>query len=170
MLPDPDGLYLGGGYPELHGRTLSDNVAMRRAVSDFAESGRPVYAECGGLMYLADSLTDAEGATWPMVGLLPAGVTMQSRLCIGYRQVEMTVASPLGPAGTQARGHEFHCSTLAAVPASIPRAYLTGDGRGSAPRPDGFAIGRALMSYVHLHFSSNPALAANFVEVCATRC
>ncbi|HEV8439852.1 MAG TPA: cobyrinate a,c-diamide synthase [Methylomirabilota bacterium] len=168
--PEADGLYLGGGYPELHGRALSENRSMRQAMRRFAESGRPVYAECGGLMYLAESLIDADGAAWPMVGVLPATVTMErQRLRIGYREVEITTASPLGPAGTRARGHEFHCSALGPVPASIPRAYLVGDGRTSS-RPEGFAVGRTLMSYVHLHFGSNPAMAANFVSACATRC
>jgi cobyrinic acid a,c-diamide synthase len=171
VLPEVDGLYIGGGYPELHGHRLSENVAMRRAVRAFADSDRAVYAECGGLMYLAESLTDAEGATWPMVGVLPASVTMRgSPLSIGYREVELTAASLLGRAGTRARGHEFHCSTLGAVPPWVSRAYLIGDGRGGALRPEGFAIGRTLMSYVHLHWGSNPALAANFVAACATRC
>jgi cobyrinic acid a,c-diamide synthase len=170
-LPEADGLYLGGGYPELYGSTLSANGAMRRQVRGFAESGRPLYAECGGLMYLAESLTDPEGATWPMVGLLAASARMKrGGLTIGYREVEITAPSPLGPAGTRARGHEFHRSRLTRVPDSIARVYSISDGSGAAPRAEGFAAGRALMSYVHLHFGSNPALAGSFVSACATRC
>src|SRR5207249_2829608 len=71
-LPEVDGLFFGGGYPEIHAERLSANAAMRQAVRKFAEAGRPVYAECGGLMYLAESLQDAGGSTWPMAGLLPA--------------------------------------------------------------------------------------------------
>jgi cobyrinic acid a,c-diamide synthase len=171
VLPAADGLYIGGGYPELHGRVLSENIAARQMVKAFAESGRPVYAECGGLMYLAESLTDGQGATWPMVGLLPATVTMQrTHLSIGYREVELTASSLLGPAGTRARGHEYHCSTLGPVPDSVPRAYVVSNGRGGLPWLEGYVVGRALMSYVHLHWGSNPALAANFVAACATRC
>jgi len=170
-LPEADGLYLGGGYPELHGSTLSANGAMRRQVRGFAESGRPLYAECGGLMYLAESLTDPEGATWPMVGLLAASTrTERDGLTIGYREVEITAPSPLGPAGTRGRGHEFHRSTLGALSDSVARVYSISDGRGGAPRAEGFTVGRALMSYVHLHFGSNPALARSFVSACATRC
>jgi len=122
-------------------------------------------------MYLAESLTDPEGATWPMVGLLAASVRMEpGDLTIGYREVEITAPSLLGPAGTRARGHEFHRSRLAPVPDSIARVYSIADGNGAAPRAEGFAAGRALMSYVHLHFGSNPALARSFVSACATRC
>ncbi len=166
-LPEADGLYLGGGYPELYGRALAANVPMREAVRTFAGSGRPVYAECGGLMYLTESLTDLDGHLWPMAGVLPAPVVMErGRLVIGYREVMLTSSGPLGPAGTRARGHEFHGSRLGAVPASVPRLYTVSDGHGGTPRAEGFAVGSTLMSYVHLHFGSNPALAANFIEAC----
>lgn len=169
-LPEADGLYMGGGYPELYGRPLSANVALRRQVRAFADSGRPLYAECGGLMYLAEALTDLDGTAWPMVGLLPAAVFMErSRLTIGYREVEMTASSLLGPAGTRARGHEFHRSALAPVPDSVARVYSISGGRGDGARPEGFTAGRALMSYVHLHFGSNPAVARSLVSACAKR-
>jgi cobyrinic acid a,c-diamide synthase len=166
-LPVADGLYIGGGYPELYGQELAANVAMREAVRRFACSGRPVYAECGGLMYLAESLTDLDARVWPMVGVLPAAVVMErARLVIGYRGVVLTSAGPLGPAGTRARGHEFHCSRLGDVPASVARLYAVTDGRGGAPRAEGFVVGGTLLSYVHLHFGSNPLLASNFVAAC----
>jgi cobyrinic acid a,c-diamide synthase len=167
MLPEADGLYIGGGYPELYGHELAANVPLREAVRAFAGSGRPVYAECGGLMYLAESLTDLDGHVWPMAGVLPAPVVMErGQLVIGYREVTLTAAGPLGPAGTKARGHEFHSSRLGAVPASVPRLYTVSDGRGGTRRAEGFAVGAALMSYVHLHFGSNPALAVNFIGAC----
>lgn len=163
-LPEANGLYIGGGYPELYGRELAANVPMRAAVRAFAHSGRPVYAECGGLMYLAESLTDLDGRIWPMAGVLPAPVRMdRDRLVIGYREVTLTRPGPLGPAGTTARGHEFHNSRLGDVPASVTRLYTVDDGRGSGQRLEGFVAGGALMSYIHLHFGSNPALAANLV-------
>jgi cobyrinic acid a,c-diamide synthase len=166
-LPEADGLYIGGGYPELYGRELADNAPMREAVRGFARSGRPVYAECGGLMYLAESLTDLDGRVWPMAGVLPAAVVMErGRLVIGYREVTLTSAGPLGPAGTRARGHEFHCSRLGDIPAAVPRLYAVTDGRGGTPLAEGFVIGGALLSYVHLHFGSNPALAASLVAAC----
>src|SRR5712692_4532794 len=167
VLPEADGLYIGGGYPELYGHALAANAPMREAVRIFARSGRPVYAECGGLMYLAESLTDLDGHVWPMAGVLPATVVMErGRLVIGYREVTLTSAGPLGPAGTRARGHEFHCSRLGDIPAAVARLYAVTDGRGGTPRAEGFVIDGVLLSYVHLHFGSNPALAANFVAAC----
>ncbi len=166
-LPAADGLYIGGGYPELYGRELAANAPMLAAVRTFARSGRPVYAECGGLMYLAESLTDLNGHVWPMAGVLPAPVVMErNRLVIGYREVTLTSAGLLGPEGTRARGHEFHCSRLGDIPAAVARRYAITDGGGGAPRSEGFVIDGALLSYVHLHFGSNPALAANFVAAC----
>lgn len=167
VLPEADGLYIGGGYPELYGHELAANAPMREAVRTFARSGRLVYAECGGLMYLAESLTDLDGHVWPMACVLPVPVVMErSRLVIGYREVTLTSAGPLGPAGTRARGHEFHCSRLGDIPAAVARLYAVTDGRGGTPRAEGFVIDGALLSYVHLHFGSNPALAANFVAAC----
>ena len=167
VLPEADGLYIGGGYPELYGQALAANAPMREAVKTFARSGRPVYAECGGLMYLAKSLTDLDGHAWPMVGVLPAAVVMErSRLVIGYREVELPSAGPPGPAGTRARGHEFHCSRLGNIPADVARLHAVTDRSAGTLRAEGFVIDGTLMSYVHLHFGSNPALASNFVAAC----
>ncbi|HKW93921.1 MAG TPA: cobyrinate a,c-diamide synthase [Methylomirabilota bacterium] len=166
-LPAVDGLYLGGGYPELHGAALAGNKMMREAVLAFAEAGRPVYAECGGLMYLAEALEDLDGAGHAMVGLLPATVRMRPRrLSLSYTEVTLQAGSPLGPPGTVARGHEFHFSTLDPVPASVGRAYRLRR-RGGEDGDEGYRIRNALLSYVHLHFGSNPELAAGFVRACA---
>jgi len=166
--PDVDGLYFGGGYPELDAQHLADNARCRKAVRRFAvDDGRPVYAECGGLMYLAESLEDADGRVHEMVGVLPARVTMRPpRMSLGYLGVTLTAPTPLGPAGTVARGQEFHFSTLSPVPASVPRAYGVTTPAG-ATRAEGYVVARSLMSYVHLHFASNPALARGFVDACA---
>jgi cobyrinic acid a,c-diamide synthase len=166
-LPEVDGLYLGGGYPELHARRLAENVAMRRAIRRFADSGRPIYAECGGLMYLAESLEDAGGAAHPMVGVLPTRVRMsERRLALGYTEVAFTGETPLGPSGAIARGHEFHYSSVDPVPEGVARAYRITQ-RGAERRAEGYLVGRTLMSYVHLHFASNPALAPSLVAACA---
>jgi cobyrinic acid a,c-diamide synthase len=170
VLPDADALYIGGGYPELHAGRLSGNTAMRSRIRAFAESGRPIYAECGGLMYLAESLVDGAGARWPMVGVLPAAVTMQAGLLtLGYREVVTRSPGLLGPAGTRVRGQEFHCSTLGPVPASVARVYAASDGQGGNAREEGYAVCGALMSYVHLHLGSNPEVARSFVAACARR-
>ncbi|MBI4245769.1 MAG: cobyrinate a,c-diamide synthase [Candidatus Rokubacteria bacterium] len=168
-LPEVDGLYFGGGYPELHARQLADNARALKAVGEFAAAGRPIYAECGGLMYLAETLEDLEGVPHRMVGVLPTTVRLlPRRMTLGYTEVRVAADTPLGPAGVVARGHEFHFSTIDPVPASVPRVYRL-QGRPGVERTEGYLCGRALLSYVHLHFGSNPALAANFVAACAAR-
>jgi cobyrinic acid a,c-diamide synthase len=166
--PDVDGLYFGGGYPELYAQRLADNATLRKSVRRLVlDEHRPVYAECGGLMYLAEALEDADGHVHEMVGLLPARVTMRPpRMSLGYVDVTLTAPTLLGPAGTVARGQHFHFSTLSSVPASVPRAYRVA-APGGAPRAEGYLVDRALISYVHLHFASNPTLAQRFVDACA---
>ena len=140
---------------------------MRKAVRRFAEAGRPVYAECGGLMYLAETLGDADGVAHPMVGVLPAAVRLEPRrMALGYAEVVLTRDTPIGPARAVARGHEFHYSTLDPVPAGIERVYRVAQ-RGAPARAEGYLVGRTLMSYMHLHFASNPELPRAFVAACA---
>ena len=166
-LPDVDGLYFGGGYPELHAARLARNVAARETLRRFAAAGRPIYAECGGLMYLAETLEDPDGGAHPMVGVLPTTVRMRPRrMALGYTEVTFTGSTPLGRAGAVVRGHEFHYSTLDRVPDRVARVYRLG-ARGDAERAEGFLIGRTLMSYVHLHFASNPDLPRAFVAACS---
>jgi cobyrinic acid a,c-diamide synthase len=161
-----DGLYLGGGYPELHATALAANTAMRAEVDRFARSGRPVYAECGGLMYLTEAIVDVDGAAHPMVGIFPTRARMGERLAaIGYVEVELTEGSGWAPAGARARGHEFRYSTIDPMACEVPRRYRA-ESHG-AKRADGFAAGGVLASYVHLHFHSCPELAARFVAACA---
>jgi cobyrinic acid a,c-diamide synthase len=166
-VPDVDGLYLGGGYPEVHAAALADNASVRKAVRRFADAGRPIYAECGGLMFLAESLESVDGRVHPMVGLLPAAVRMRAHgLTLGYAEVELTAPCPLGAAGSVVRGQEFHASTLGPVPSHVRRVYRV-RAPGGGERAEGYLVGRVLLSYVHLHFASNPKLAAAFVDACA---
>jgi cobyrinic acid a,c-diamide synthase len=168
-LPPVDGLYFGGGYPEMHARVLTGNASVRDAVRGFAEAGGPIYAECGGLMYLADALEDLDGVSHAMVGVLPTTVRMRPRrLSLGYTEVTLTGDTPLGAVGSVARGHEFHYSSIDPLPHTIPRAYRLRRRHG-AERAEGYLVGGALMSYVHLHFASNPELAGRFVTACADR-
>jgi cobyrinic acid a,c-diamide synthase len=167
--PEVDGLYLGGGYPELHAACLAANVPLKKAIQRFAGRGRPIYAECGGLMFLAESLEDTAGASHAMVGLLPARVRMRpGRVALGYAEVRTACATPIGVTGTVGRGHEFHASALDEVPRSVPRAYRL-VGPSGEERAEGYLVGRTLMSYVHLHFGSNPGLARAFVDECTRR-
>ena len=172
-LPDVDGLYFGGGYPELHAGELARNTSLHKAIRRFVEAGKPLYAECGGLMYLAEQLEDDQGAHHSMVGLLPTTVRMRPRrLHLGYTETMLVRDTVIGPAGAVARGHVFHFSTLDPVRATVPRAYRleserTSDPSGPGDEMEGFVVGSALLSYVHLHFASNPAIATAFVERCA---
>ena len=158
---DADGLYLGGGYPELHGARLSANRAARDGVRKMAEAARPIYAECGGLMYLAKALEDLEGRSHEMVGLLPTTVRMRPRrLTLGYTEVELAMPSILGSAGLTARGHEFHYSSL--EPAGDALSLQGRFGEGLA----GFGSPTLLASYLHLHLGADPRPADRFVATC----
>ncbi|WP_437623194.1 cobyrinate a,c-diamide synthase [Sorangium sp. So ce1151] len=112
-LPDVDGLYLGGGYPEAHAERLAENAAMRAEIRAFADSGGPIYAECGGLMYLTEAIRTLDGRAHPMVGLVPAEAVMCEKLqALGYVEVETQARTILGGAGLRFRGHQFRYSEL----------------------------------------------------------
>ena len=161
------GLYLGGGYPELYAPELAQNEAMREAIRAAHEAGLPIYAECGGLMVLTQSITDLEGKRYPMFGLLPGHSRMRKRLTMGYRLVTARRDSLLLRQGERTRGHEFHYSDWVGCPADLPYAYEIAPRQGEEVRLEGIAQGNLLASYVHLHFGAHPALAPNFVSVCA---
>ena len=169
-LPDVDGLYLGGGYPEAHASVLSHNTSMREAVASFARAGGPIYAECGGLMYLSRAIVTADAALHPMVGLIPAETVMKNRLvALGYVEVETQLPTALGPAGLRFRGHQFRYSELGAFDGPVLEPYTARKRRGGETSREGFtsATGNVVASYVHAHFASNPRVAAGFVTACA---
>lgn len=158
------GLYLGGGYPELHADQLQANESLRQQIAEQASAGLPIYAECGGFMYLCAAI-DGQ----PMCGAFPAQTKMlPRRRTLGYRQVELTSASPLGPVGTLVRGHEFHYSE-AEMPELIERCYQLSRRGGEQLGTEGYQINNVLGSYVHLHFGSNPQVAENFVKFCLNK-
>ncbi|MEF2278464.1 cobyrinate a,c-diamide synthase [Deinococcus sp. YIM 134068] len=161
--PGAGGVLLGGGYPEAHAAELAANVSMRAALRDFAASGRPVVGECGGLMYLAETLEDADGRVFEMCGALPYRTRMAPRLTLGYRDATTLAPSPLAPAGTPLRGHEFHHSVLTHAPTHP--AYTWTDAAGQRVE-EGYARGNVLASYLHLHHGADPAMAARLVEAC----
>jgi len=162
-----DGVYLGGGYPELYAEQLAANDGLKQALKDAAAGGMPIYAECGGLMYLAREIRDLEGRVHPMAGVFPFGVRMLPRLkALGYREVTLTAPGLLGPAGTTARGHEFHYSEIVGEPDGVPRLYRLTPRRGGAAVSEGYRQHRVLASYVHLHFGSNPEVARHLVASC----
>jgi cobyrinic acid a,c-diamide synthase len=163
------GLYLPGGYPELYGERLMANAGLLAALRRAAQAGLPVYAECGGLLYLSQGIATRVGAQHAaplLAGLFPTRARMLTRRkAIGYREVTFITATPLGPAGTVARGHEFHYSELA-MPEDVPRSYRVVDRAGRPCPREGYLCGNVLGSYIHLHFASNPQLAEHFVSSC----
>lgn len=168
-----DALYLGGGFPEAHAQALSANAPLRRAVLRHAAAGRPVLAECGGLLYLCESLDGL-----PMCGVLPARASMGARLYLGYRTATTATATVVFPAGSRLTGHEFHRSTIlpgAGVAAawdlesSVPRPEAGGVGWGrdavdaGPTRREGFVRAGVHASYLHTHWAATPQVAARFV-------
>ena len=161
-LPDGlDGLYLGGGYPELHAETLTNNASMRSEIQAFSRSGKPVYAECGGFMYLTEAIVTAKEKQYPMVGVYPVVSRMQQGLRrLGYRKVQMQTTTILGTAGSHCYGHEFHYSTIGKMPDEIKRGYVLDDGRA-----EGYLRDNTLAGYVHLHWGRTPEAARYFVQM-----
>lgn len=156
------GLYLGGGYPELFAADLAANSSMRQAIRSWAEAGRPVYAECGGFMYLCQGISADGGGQHEMVGLFPVTARMRrSRAALGYRQIRLTGDTLLGSAGTMLRGHEFHYSEIEEMPAAIDRCYVLENGVR-----EGYRYKNVLGGYMHLHFGFCPQAAAAFVAAC----
>ena len=151
-----EALYLGGGFPETYAEALSANVGMRDSVRDFAARGRPVVAECGGLLYLAREL-DGQ----PMCEVLDATARMTARLTLGYREARALTDSLLAEAGEEVRGHEFHYSTIEPEAGEKPAWDLAGRG------PEGFGSGNVHASYLHTHWAATPELPHRFVR--ATR-
>ena len=167
-LPQIDALYLGGGYPELHAERLADNRGMKEAIARFASRGGPIYAECGGLIYLTEELQLLDGRSYPMVGLLPGKVTMGEKLkALGYVEVETQAPTPLGGAGTRFRGHQFRYSDLAVERQQTSLVYSVRRRRDQQTFTEGFVQGNVLGSYVHAHWASNPSIPPNFVKKAA---
>jgi cobyrinic acid a,c-diamide synthase len=168
-LPDGiRGIYFGGGYPELYAKDLSRNSALRQQIGRLCEQHMPVYAECGGLMYLTEGIL-SEAGRYPLVGALPGWCQMGQRLNMGYRELEMLRPTLLGEPGSRLRGHEFHYSNW--MPAEegnapyqiVPNASHASD---ADSRTEGYARENLLASYIHLHFAQDDRLARSFVSRC----
>ncbi|TDV70350.1 cobyrinate a,c-diamide synthase [Pseudomonas sp. LP_7_YM] len=154
QLPDADSLYLPGGYPELHHLALGQNHSMLRAIRTHHQAGKPLLAECGGMLYLLNALTDVEGLRVELVGLLDGEAVMQKRLAaLALQSVKL-------PEGTL-RGHTYHHSLTSTELTPIARGVSPNGGRGAEAV---YRDGRTTASYVHFYFPSNPqALAALFL-------
>jgi cobyrinic acid a,c-diamide synthase len=148
-----DGVIAGGGFPEVYADALTDNTPLLDDVRRFVSSGGVVWAECGGLLWLAERLDER-----PMAGVVPTTARMTTRLTLGYRRTRTTTTSPLGDHGRTLRGHEFHYSTV--EPAG---PGLCSDG-STGPAPDAWLGPRTFASYLHLHLGDDRELAAAFVS------
>lgn len=174
--PGTAGLYFGGGFPEIYAAQLAANQPLLAALRQVHAAGMPIYAECGGFMYLTEAIIDLEGRTHPLAGLVPGITRMQPHLVsLGYRLVESPGGNFLLPTGVTTRGHEFHWSTWE-LPAQDENgsqsAFITPawrirprQGEGET-KPEGYACRNLIASYVHLHFAHNLQIAPNFVQTC----
>ena len=160
-LPDVDGLYFGGGYPELYAKELSSQSRIRKQIRDVAASGMPIYGECGGMIYLCESLVDQEGVSYPMAGVLPGETEMTRRLqALGYTDASVS-DNPVVRAG-RIRGHEFHYSVTKCAP-DARFAYRMNRGKGIRDGMDGVIEYATLGSYMHAPPSFD---VTRFVESC----
>jgi cobyrinic acid a,c-diamide synthase len=180
------GIYLPGGYPEIFADTLAGNTAMKAGLRRMIDRGMPVYAECGGFIYLTKGVAadpwneggallaidksvdtqDLPPTYHDFAGIFPVTTRMLTlRRALGYREVELVADSILGPAGTVARGHEFHYSDMGMMPARIKRLFRVSRNDVDLGT-EGYRYKNCLASYIHLHFGSCPGMAAAFVESC----
>jgi cobyrinic acid a,c-diamide synthase len=138
---------------------------MHQALQAHTRAGKPIYGECGGLMYMADAIVDLQGQSFSMLGLVRGKAVMQNKLqALGYVEVTTQAPSPLGAAGTSYRGHQFRYSILQGATATQLELKVKRTGRS---QPEGYGTDNVLGSYVHAHWSSNPALAQALVRACS---
>jgi cobyrinic acid a,c-diamide synthase len=163
-VPACDGLYIGGGFPEVLASSLGKNQRMKKSVKKLAEGGIPLYAECGGLMYLTKSIHDGT-RKHPMVGLIDAETTMTKNMTLNYTKGIVSKACVISNGSHQLHGHEFHFSQLDSVPKDSKFAYTLDIGKGIKAGKDGLILYNTLASYGHLYFDSS-SYARNFVSSC----
>ncbi len=165
VLPDIDGLYIGGGFPETHLSQLASNESLRASLHDAVEGGLPVHAECGGLMYLSRGIQSAEGF-FPMVGVFPFCVTMGRKpQGHGYTLLEAVKETPFFPSGTVLRGHEFHYSRISdATEGTVECAFRVRKGFGVLEGWDGVCYKNVLATYTHIHAVGCPSWATGMVD------
>lgn len=168
-IPDQsDALILGGGYPELHAGTLSNNTRTLDSIRMHAQLGKAIYAECGGLMYLSKGIK-SEVQEYPLLGILPAWTIMGQKLShLGYVQAKLRKDCLLGSCGDVLRGHEFHYSHLESAPENWECAYECTDTLGGKPRLEGWGNGNILASYVHFPIDVFPMAIQSLIQHCTS--
>ncbi len=168
-LPPLDALYIGGGFPETHARELADNGSLRASVLREAQDGLPIYAECGGLIYLADAV-EFGGKKYPMAGVFPVifsvGEKPQGH---GYMVVEVDRPNPFFPKGTVLRGHEFHYAGVSEYDHDVETVFKVRRGSGFDCGRDGLVCKNVLASFCHVHALGEKQWAKALVEMAAAR-
>jgi cobyrinic acid a,c-diamide synthase len=164
-LPPCDGLYIGGGFPETHVERLGDNRSLMKSVKSHADSGLPIFAECGGLIYLCNSIL-YKNKTFPLSGVFPIDLEMKTKpQGHGYMEVKVDQENPFFSKETIIRGHEFHYSSPIGDSEKLKTAYTVLRGSGSFKKRDGLIFRNVLASYLHIHTAGVPQWAENFVNL-----
>ncbi|HJO95617.1 MAG TPA: cobyrinate a,c-diamide synthase [Victivallales bacterium] len=165
LLPENiDGVYFGGGFPEMFAKELESNKSMIESINKYAESGGYIFAECGGFMYLTGCLTDCSGKVYKMCGLIPAVSKMESRLrSLGYREAVLCEDTFFGKAGTTVRGHEFHWSSTEFEEEVKPLYNVRGT-RNKTWTEAGYCLNNICAGYIHIHFASNREAIKNWFD------
>lgn len=163
---DIDGIYLGGGYPENFGKELSQNPLTKQILRE-AISGMPIYAECGGFIYLCQDLQYENHLSYPMAGVFPYTIRWDKNyLAIKYVKIKTSIKSILGPVGVDIRGQEFHQTrVIDSNHYHENTCYMVTSSAGEC-FSEGYVKYNVLGSYMHLYFPSNPNIAENFVRSC----
>jgi cobyrinic acid a,c-diamide synthase len=165
-LPDIDALYIGGGFPETNALNLAGNPLFRDAVRKMALDGLPIYAECGGLMFLGDAII-IESKRYPMAGIFPITFQMTNKpQAHGYTIVEVDHPNPFYPVGTELRGHEFHYSEVTdmTLGEGMYTAFKMKRGQGIRSGKDGLCFNNVLAAYTHVHALGSPEWAAGLIN------
>lgn len=157
------GLYIGGGFPEEFAQTLAENSVAKQSIQEAITRGLPTLAECGGFMYLTESITNRVGESYSMLGVIPGNVKMQDKLAaLGYREITGVSGNFLISEQEQAKGHEFHYSVYEGKH-DTPAYFSKGRFRA---QQEGYLKQKLVAGYTHFHFASNPQLVRNWLQTC----
>ena len=163
-LSHSDGIYIGGGFPEVLGNHLEKNQFIRKKIRQLSEAGMPIYAECGGLMYLTKSI-DYGSKKYKMAGVFDAETKMTKKMKLSYTKGKIVSKNVISSRFHAFHGHEFHYSELRCVSSDSKFAYDLEVGMGIKNNRDGMILGNTLASYGHLYFGSSDYAEA-FVKNC----
>ena len=163
-IPKCDGLYIGGGFPEVLGNPLEKNQTMKKSIKKLSEDNLPIYAECGGLMYLTKSIL-SENKKYKMIGLFDAETKMTKKMMLNYTKGKIISKTPISEKLLNFQGHEFHYSRLDSVSSDSKFAYTLEIGEGIKKHQDGLIQDNTLASYGHLYFDSS-----NHAEIFIKNC